>query len=129
MRFKPLLFIMLSFSSAVFASAKWVSPFVLLAAGDMSGNITSNVVAVQTMDNIGVEFVWTGTPTGTINVDISNDKVTWQAITLSPGITPAGGAQNAYLEYNQISAPFFRCRYTRSSGTGTLAISVTEKGI
>jgi hypothetical protein len=127
--FRIILCLLLCVSSLAEASQKWVGPFTLMAAGSMSGNLTSDVVKVQTMDNIGVEFVWTGTPTGTINIDISNDQVTWQQITLSPGITPAGGASNAYLEYNQISAPYFRCRYTRTGGTGTLFISVTEKGI
>lgn len=119
----------LAFSSAAIGAEKWVAPFTLMAAGDMSGNLTSSVIKVQTMDNIGIEFVWTGTPTGAINVDISNDQVTWQALTLMPTIAPSGSASNAYLEYNQTSAPFIRCRYNRTSGTGTLFISVTEKGI
>jgi len=117
-----------------------IFPKPLITATSMGASITSNAVRTLFQDNIGFQLVWTGTPTGSFDVQISMDHEedsfgtvltagTWTSLTLSPTISAAGAADNAYIDLNQLSCPFVRVVYTRSSGTGTLNAYVTAKGI
>lgn len=105
-------------------------PVTIISAGDMSGSLTSTVLPIQFEDNIGLQFVWTGTPTGTIAVQVSMDQTTWTSLTFNPSITqPAGSAGGLYIDINQISAPFMRATYTFSSGTGALTLKACGKEV
>lgn len=106
----------------------------------MSANRTSEIVEIKNQDNIGVQLVWTGAPVGTFDVQISmtyqedqfgnvTDAGTWTSLPLSPSITAAGSADNAYIDLNQMSAMYVRVVYTRVSGTGTLNGFVDGKGV
>lgn len=104
-------------------------PFSIITSGDMSGDLTSTVSNIQYMDNIGIQLVWTGTPTGDFTVDVSVDQVTWTSLTLSPSPAATGAADNIYIDVNQISAPYIRVTYTATSGSGTLNAKITGKMI
>lgn len=103
-----------------------------IVSGDMSlATITSSVTSIKRLDNIGIQLNWTGTPTGTFQVQISADyaqdnqgKITnvgnWIPLVLSPAPAASGSAGNAYVDINQISAPWIRVVYTKTSGVGTL---------
>lgn len=108
--------------------------------GDMSAaSITSSVTNIQYLDNIGVQCNWNGTaPIGVIAIQVSADyaadefgNVTnpgnWFTLPTSPAVT--GNTGSVYVDLNQMSAPWIRAVYTKTSGTGTLNAFVTAKSI
>lgn len=111
----------------------------LLPAGDMSqATLTSQVCNINQLDNIGIQLVFTGTPTGTFQVQISADynqdnygnvlnAGDWTPITLSSSPVASGSAGNVYIDMAELSAPWLRVVYTKVSGTGTLNVWVTGK--
>lgn len=115
-------------------------PVTMVSSVSMATSITSSVLEIKEQDNVGIQMIWTGTPTGTFSVQVSinyqrdiNGNVTnagtWTSIPLSPAIAAAGSADNAYVDLNQLSAPYIRVVYTRSSGTGTLNVLGIGKGV
>lgn len=82
------------------------------------------------MDNIGLEVTWTGTPTGTLSVMVSNSGANFYALTFSPALTqPAGAAGGYYIDINQLAAKYMMLQYTNTSGTGVLSIYGEMKDI
>lgn len=104
----------------------------------MGASIIGPVTSVQFLDNIGFQFNFTGTPVGTFDVQVSADhsqdlegNVTvagnWTSIPFSTQPAAAGAGATIYIDINQISAPYMRAIYTRTSGTGTLNAFITAK--
>jgi hypothetical protein len=106
-----------------------LNPYHLVVAGDMSGSITSSQTNIQYLDNVGVQFVFTGTPTGNFFVDLSIDNKTWTPIIFSGQPAASGSDGNVYLDINQVSAPYIRVRYVVTSGSGTLDVWITSKQV
>jgi hypothetical protein len=106
-----------------------LAPYHLVQAGDMSGNITSAATNIQYLDNVGVQFNWTGTPTGSFYVEVSLDKANWTALSLSPAPAASGAAGTWYCDLQELSSPWIRVRYAASSGSGTLDVYVGGKAI
>lgn len=109
-----------------------------ISAGDMSGNITSGVTSIQYLDNIGVQFNFTGAPTGTFQIQVSADYAqdefgnvqnagNWIPITFSSNPVAAGSAGSVYVDLNQLSAPWMRLAYVFTSGSGSLNAFITAK--
>lgn len=114
--------------------------FQTVTSGDMSGDITSAVTNIQFLDNVGIQLNFAGTPTGNFFVQISADYEqdaqgnvvnagNWISLTLSPSPVASGSADNIYIDITQISAPWIRVFYDRTSGTGTLNAFITAKMI
>lgn len=114
--------------------------FLTIAAGDMSASITSGATNIQFLDNVGAQLHFTGTPTGTFSVEVSMDHEqdsqgavsvagNWVALPLSPSPVASGAADDIYIDMNQLSAPWIRLKYTRTSGTGTLAAYICAKEV
>lgn len=102
----------------------------------MAASILSNPQRIQFQDNVGIELIWTGTPTGSFTVEISIDydperhiAGNWVNLPLSPSIGAVGTPDVAYIDLNQLSAPYIRVRFTRTAGTGTLDCYVAAKGV
>ncbi len=98
----------------------------------MATNIASDAVKCQWEDNIGIQCKWTGTPTGTLAVQISLDPTAlgWETRTFSPApAQPAGSASGTYFEVNQSTAAWVRLIYTAGSSTGTLYAKITLKSV
>lgn len=117
-----------------------LNPIQVVTSGDMSSSITSTPVEVKYQDNIGVQLHWTGTPTGSFAFEVSmnyskdiNGNVVntgnWVVLPVSPSISAAGSADDAYVDLNQISARYVRVVYTAASGSGTLDVFVNAKGV
>lgn len=102
-------------------------PFHSIASGDMSGNLTSKVSDISNADNVAIQLIFTGTPTGTFAVQGSLDKNTWTALSLSPTPGATGVAGNILLDLNQLSFPYIRVVYTASSGAGSLDMWISGK--
>lgn len=123
--------------------------FQTITSGDMSTvSITSAVTCIQWLDNVGIQFNWTGAPVGNFSVEVSADyaqdtegNVTnaghWAPLTLtylsgpntftSGTSIPSSVGSPIYLDLNQLSAPWIRQVYTKTSGSGTLDAFITCK--
>lgn len=114
-------------------------PFAIISSGDMSqSSLTSTVTNIQYMDNICISLVWTGSPTGTFAVQGSLDHQqdalgniitagNWIALGLSPNPAATGSAGSTLIDLNQLSFPYIRVVYTKTSGTGTLNAKIGGK--
>ncbi len=111
------------------SSKKILDPFLAIVAQSMAGNIVSPTTSIKNLDNVGVQFIWTGTPTGTFFVQVSADGVTFDAITLPATVSASGSAGHACVDLNQISFPFIQVGYTAASGSGSLTAYITAKGL
>ena len=100
----------------------------LIVDGDMSSNVISPSTNILYMDRVGYAISYDGTPTGTFSVEISNDEINWQALTLSTGISAAGSADNHFIDV-ETAAKYVRLVYTAGSGSGSLQVHVTAKSI
>ncbi len=112
----------------------------LISAGDMSGNLTSPAVNILFLDNVAVQLVWGGTPTGNFSIEVSLNHEEapdgtvlaagdWVAIDLSPSPAAIGSADSAFIDMTQLSARWIRVKYTFTSGTGSLNAFLTAKEI
>lgn len=115
----------------------------LITSGDMSGHITGSVYAIQYEDNVGMQAVWSGTPTGSLTVQASltyeergNGLVhasgTWTTVqddVGSPMSLALSGSGDALFDLNQLPFPFVRVVYTRTGGSGTLDLHASKKSV
>lgn len=115
-------------------------PVHIFSAASMATSLTSPVVEIRNQDNVGIQLHWTGAPVGDFDFQISSDHAqdsqgnvtnagNWVSLPLSPAISAAGSADDAYIDLNQMSAMYCRVVYTRTSGTGSLSGVIVAKGI
>jgi hypothetical protein len=101
------------------------------AAGTMSSTNTiyTNILGISVMDNVGIELTWTGTPTGTFQVMVSNSGINFYALSgFNPSLTqPSGSAGGTYIQLSPIAARYMFIQYTNSSGTGTVTAYTESK--
>lgn len=103
-------------------------PYTIFNAADMSqATLTSAVTNIAGLDNISFYASWTGTPTGTIDIQASHDNSTWFNIASTPWASPAGSADDAVASLNQLPWPWVRLKYTKTSSTGSLTASICGK--
>lgn len=114
--------------------------FPLVDAESMGASITSEPLDIRYQDNISLQFHYTGTPTGTFDIQVSNDynkqdpsgtqnsAGNWVSLGVSM-TNPAGAAGDDFYDLNQMSAMWLRVVYTRTSGTGTLTVTAAGKMI
>jgi hypothetical protein len=106
------------------------TPTPIVTAGSMAAaSITSDWIPITGIDNINVQCAWTGTPTGTFDVQVSLDASTPTSLVINPALTAAGSASNFDLDLNQQGAAYFRVIYTRTGSTGTLNCTAYGKKI
>lgn len=94
-------------------------------SGTMSSTNTiySQIVGIERMDNAGLEVTWTGTPTGTFSVMVSNSGVNFYALTFDPVLgQPAGSAGGYAVNLNQLPFRWMFLQYVNASGSGALSI-------
>lgn len=113
-----------------------LAPVNVLVNGDMSGDLVGTPINLEFLDNVGIQYVWIGTPTGTIGVQVTNQLINGQPVpnsftklTLSGVSEPAGSAGSFWLDINQISAAWIQVYYTHSSGAGTLNVYLSAKAV
>lgn len=129
-----------------------LTKFRSIVSGDMSAaSITSSVSSIEFVDDIGIQFNWTGSPVGVFSVQISIDYT--QDTSSSPNVQVAGNwvdlvltywngaawvtgtsipatvGSPIYIDLPLLSAPWIRCKYTKTSGTGTLSAFLTTKSV
>lgn len=102
-------------------------PYQLLDGESMGASITSAATNVTYTDVVGYQLKWTGTPTGTFDVEATVDGTNWEALTLSPAPQATGAAGGTLINLNQVPYAQVRLKYTRTSGTGNLTAWVMTK--
>lgn len=103
-----------------------------VTTGTMSGTNTiySNVQTVPQQHNIGLEITWTGTPTGVIQVMVSESGNNFYALTFSPSLAqPSGSAGGFVIDLNQLPFKYYMVQYANASGSGTLTTWAGQKDL
>lgn len=112
-------------------------------AGDMSqATVTSQVSIIQRLPGISYDIAWTGTPTGTFAVQVSNTYTqnpdgtaanagNWNTLPSAALIgtlpAPAGAPGNGFIDVIGTEAYAIRLVYTKTSGTGSLTVVPSAK--
>jgi len=114
----------------------------IVPTGAMTGTATIYSQAFDIRFQVGCSFAvkWTGTPTGTLSVQVSNDYVpnlqnattpinagTWYPIQASITTQPAGEPGQIYIPVYGIVSSYIQLVYVNSSGTGVLSGQFTCK--
>jgi hypothetical protein len=109
-------------------------PYHLISAGDLSDDLTSDIVIIQYLDNIALQLNCVGTAVGTFAVEVSLDynqstknPGTWVAVSLPEVPAVAGADKNIFIDLNQLAASALRVTYTSTSGTGTVNAYIAGK--
>jgi hypothetical protein len=124
-----------------------IRKFQNFTGGSMTGTsvITSIQSSIQFVDDIGIELVWTGSPVGNFQVQVSADYDPNQEIAgswipllftywngtlfVTSYSIPTSLASPYYIDIPLTSAPWIRVQYTNTSGTGTLNSFLTAKAV
>lgn len=119
-------------------------PTTLLLNGDMTTTVHSNGVDVNQLAIGSISAVWTGTPVGTLSLEVSNDYVsvgsgpnnaqtnqsvnvtTWSDYTNSH--QAVSGPGNFTWNLNYLGFRWIRLTYTPASGTGSITVQFSGKG-
>lgn len=86
----------------------------------------SDSVDISTASGYSVQFIWTGTPTGTLSIKASNDNSSFSTVAT---VLTGGAAGNSITNIEKAHYPFVRVEYTHTSGAGTLTVYVSGKNI
>lgn len=110
----------------------------IFTASDASVTQTSVAFPVNQVIGYSAQFVWTGSPVGTIKIQVSDDPGTTAS---SPSQQPThwtdysgstisvSGAGNGTFNVNDAFYNWIRFVYTASSGSGTISGILNTKGI
>mgnify|MGYP000101883020 CR=1 FL=1 len=123
------------------SSRPLLKPQSVVTNGNMATSLTSLATNINMVSILSYTIVWTGSPTGTFSVQVSNDYIpnplgvqdapvnagTWVALSLSTTVAPAGSGSSAFIDIDTCGAAWIRLVYTRSSGTGTLNATIAGK--
>lgn len=107
---------------------------ILLTNGDMSADIQSPYQLVSQFQDAAIQASWTGSPIGSLKLQISNDdphfvtpfNIVWSDYTGST--TAVSGPGNFLWNLVFVGYNLIRVVYTFSSGTGSLNITAAGKG-
>jgi hypothetical protein len=115
-----------------------IDPFKVIDTGSMSGSLTSAATVVRNLDMCTYFVEWTGSaPVGYLSFEYVQKESAnpalevWEQIDLGPAVgssIPISGNSGSHTIIFSI-VPFIkiRAKYTRSSGTGTLDITIVGK--
>lgn len=98
----------------------------IVTNGSMSSNVTSPVIDLSKTDGYSVSATWTGSPVGTIKLQVSRDNVTF--FDYPSSATAVSGPGNAMWEITTAFYGYVKLAYVFSSGSGTLNAGILGKG-
>lgn len=122
------------------AQVSVLRPIAVINAAPLAATVTSSAVHIMYLDNVGVQFVWSGTPTCTLNVLVSNQTTlgsnpptpvsgSFTTLTLTGVTNPAGSAGTFWIDLNQLGAEWVEVQYASCSGSGTLSAYLSAKAV
>lgn len=97
----------------------------VITAGDMTGDVAGTSIEVKECRIYTVQATYTGTPTGTLKLQGSNDNTTWTDVPNS-SISLSGSPGNSLLSDTPGYA-YARIFYAHTSSTGTLNATFNAK--
>ena len=108
--------------------------------GNLSATLTSPVTNIKYLDNVLIELICTGSPNGTFFVEFSADynqdlnqnalnSGTWVPLDFGTNPPTITTATDIMLDLNQMPAPFVRVRWVPVSGSGTVNMWISAKGL
>lgn len=93
----------------------------------MSENIISDVTPLALTNGYSISAVWTGSPVGTLKIQVSRDNIIFSDYPGSQISLPNGNTDQMWeittANYSQVQLV-----YTYSSGSGTLSAGILGKG-
>ncbi len=115
-------------------------PASVITNGSMAGSLTSLPTIIQNLSMISYDIGWTAgsSPVGAITVQVSNTyrpangaqpgvAGNWTTLTLSAATNISGNTGNGFIDVDATGAYAIRLVYTRTSGSGTLNVTVASK--
>jgi hypothetical protein len=114
----------------------------IVNAASMAGTITSPPTNINRLPGISYDLLWTGSPTGTFAVQVSNtyeqsptgtviSAGNWNTLPTASFTgtypVPSGSAGNGFLDVVGTEAAWVRIVYTPSGGTGNLTVVPAAK--
>ena len=114
----------------------------LINGTSMASTITSAPTYLKGLSSFGYDVTWTGTPTGTFQVQVSNtyaqspvgDVLNAGSWTILPSAdfvgtypVPSGSAGNGFIDVVGTSAAFARLVYVAVSGSGNLTAVIAGR--
>ena len=97
-----------------------------ISAGDMTGNITSTVVDIGEVGGYCVHGVYSGSPNGTLAIQVSNNLTNFH--TVNSISIPTSDSQ-VFYQADKAHYRYVKLVYTASSGTGVLNCYISGKQI
>ena len=95
----------------------------IISAGDVSTNLTSIIMDLEYNYGYAVQASFTGSPTGSVLIQGSNDQVNWSTLdTLA-----VSGTTLLFANRDAVYFPYVRASKA-SGGTGTMTVTMTIKG-
>lgn len=92
--------------------------------GSMAGSLTSTVIDIAEILLYSVHAIWTGTPTGSISVQGSNDGTNFVEVASQA----TGGAAGQYLlNIEKAGYKYVRVQFIRTGSTGSLTVYLAGK--
>ena len=98
----------------------------ILQNADMSASQTSAVVDMAEVIGYAAHSIWTGTPVGDVVLEVSNDGINFVPIDTQ---ATAGIAGQHVVNIERMHIRYARCRYERTSGTGSITIYLSAKDL
>lgn len=97
---------------------------------DLAVGFTSPWFSTEMVDQIAIILDFTGTPTGTFQIQAAiNKEGTPVTLDFGAPITASGSADSHSIEIADFPYNFIRIRYTATSGTGSLDYQLNRKAI
>jgi len=103
-----------------------IGPYKLLDATSLGATVSSTAIDVTRLIYASLAVEWSGTPTGSLVVEVQNGDSPWIATTFTQALSGAAGTK--MFEFTLMPWENMRLTYTRTSGTGTLSAHFIAKG-
>ena len=115
-----------------------VSNYAIMTAGDLSqATVASTAVILDQVFMYAIQAVITGSPVGSIKLQVSNDfdpanptttqPTNWTDVTSS--VTAISAATSVVWEDGDSTYRWVRVLYTKTSGTGACTIRINTRGV
>lgn len=95
----------------------------IIDAGNMGGNLTSVTLDVSEIRQMGIQEIYSGSPTGSLVIQSSNDGSNW----FTEDTNSISSSGNKMVKLTNIGYKYIRATYTASGGSGSLTIYAAGK--